>query len=123
MCFCVHPQSQVYKELVSIAMKQSSERYVRAQHFIPNVSAVEVHGPSANDIVSTFSCPPFSSALPGFVFFYWYWFIVAVFFMYGGALKDVILVRCIRSECASTVCVYRSRSECVSPVCVYWSGK
>lgn len=49
-------QSQVYKELVSIAMKQSSER-----------------------------------ALPGFVFFYWYWFIVAVFFMYGGALKDVIL--------------------------------
>ncbi len=60
--------------------------------------------------VQTILCPPFrvhpfASALPGFVFFYWYWFIVAVFFMYGGALKDVILVRCIRSECASTVCV------------------
>ena len=26
-------------------------------------------------------------------FFYWYWFVVAVFFMYGGTLKEVILVR------------------------------
>ena len=31
--------------------------------------------------------------LPGFGIFYVYWFIVAVIFMYGGALKDILLVR------------------------------
>lgn len=47
--------------------------------------------------------------LPAFSLFYVYWFVVAVIFMYGGALKDIILVRCARRQLVLLSLSFRKR--------------
>lgn len=83
-------QSLVYRELVKIQLNKNKEMCV-----LSPVSAFSVmEGPADEIVVSDrvcfTACP--RRKLPGFGLFYIYWFVVAVIFMYGGSLKEVLLV-------------------------------
>lgn len=88
-------QAFIYKELTSLAMKDSKERYCRRAT------------PPMHQQLSLPLCNCACSQLPGFSFFYVYWFVVTVFFIYGRTLMPHLQVwmRASRFPSLRHVCV------------------
>ena len=108
----------IYKELVKLALNHNNERCVcvTAATFYCCVACF-VFALCAK--VCPVSCSPHPSPsfparcsnLPGFGFFYAYWFVVAVIFLYLRTLKNVFLVRQRRRGDGCDAAVFSSHAS------------